>query len=62
VREDEVLERIDVDGFAIACCLDEDGNFYGTVAVSTNPDKSVFEAVAEKELRAWVERHPRGDA
>jgi sugar lactone lactonase YvrE len=62
VREGEVLERIDVDGFAIACCLDEDGNFYGTVAVSTNPDKSVFEAVAEKELRAWVERHPRGDA
>ncbi|MBS1676278.1 MAG: SMP-30/gluconolactonase/LRE family protein [Actinobacteria bacterium] len=62
VREGEVLERIDVDGFAIACCLDDDGAFYGTVAVSTDPEKTVFEAVAEKQLRAWVERHPRADA
>jgi sugar lactone lactonase YvrE len=62
VRESEVLERIDVDGFAIACCLDDEGAFYGTVAVSTDPEKTVFEAVAEKRLRAWVERHPRGDA
>ena len=62
VREDEVLERIDVDGFAIACCLDDDGSFYGTVAVSTDPEKTVFEAVAEKRLRAWVERHAPADA
>jgi sugar lactone lactonase YvrE len=62
VREGEVLERIDVDGFAIACCLDDDGAFYGTVADSTDPEKTVFEAVAEKRLRAWVERHPRADA
>lgn len=57
MREGEVLERIDVDGFAIACCLGGDGDFYGTVAVSTVPEKTVFEAVAEKQLRAWVERH-----
>lgn len=62
VREGEVLERIDVDGFAIACCLDDDGALYATVAVSTDPEKTVFEAVAEKRLRAWVERHPRADA
>lgn len=62
VREGEVLERIDVDGFAIACCLDDAGAFYGTVAVSTDPEKTVFEAVAEKRLRAWVERHPRAAA
>jgi sugar lactone lactonase YvrE len=61
MREGEVLERLDVDGFAIACCLDDDGDFYGTVAVSTDPEMTVFEAVAEKRLRAWVERHPRVD-
>ena len=53
VREDEVLERIDVDGFAIACCLDDKGNFYGTVAVSTNPEKTVFEAVYQPASHFW---------
>ncbi|MGH2939592.1 MAG: SMP-30/gluconolactonase/LRE family protein [Solirubrobacterales bacterium] len=62
VHEGEVVERFDVDGFAIACCLDATDNLYATVAVSTDPSKSVLEAVADKSIRAWVERHPRVDA
>jgi sugar lactone lactonase YvrE len=58
IREGEIVERIEVDGFAIACCTDDEGALYTTAAVSTDPEKTVFEAVAEKKLRAWVERHP----
>jgi sugar lactone lactonase YvrE len=58
VRDGEVVERIDVDGFAIACCLDEDErDLYATVATSIDPSLSVLDAVADKQVRARVERY-----
>jgi sugar lactone lactonase YvrE len=58
VLDGEIVERFDVDGFAIACCLDDDEHdLYATVANSTNPALSVIEAVPDKQLRAQVERY-----
>jgi sugar lactone lactonase YvrE len=63
VREGEVVERLDVDGFAIACCLDDyERDLYATVANSIDPARPVLDAVAEKQVRARVERYGRGDA
>jgi sugar lactone lactonase YvrE len=60
VRDGEVVERLDVDGFAIACCLDaEERDLYATVATSIDPSRSVLEAVADKHVRARVERYCR---
>jgi sugar lactone lactonase YvrE len=59
VLDGEVVERFDADGFAIACCLDDDEqHLYATLANSTNPARSVIEAVPDKQLRAQVERYP----
>jgi sugar lactone lactonase YvrE len=61
VLDGEVVERFDVDGFAIACCLDEDErHLYATFANSTNPALSVIEAVPDKQLRAQVECYAVG--
>jgi sugar lactone lactonase YvrE len=58
VRDGDVVERLDVDGFAIACCLDADErDLYVTVATSTDPSRSVLEAVADKQVRARVEHY-----
>lgn len=60
VRDGEVVEHLDVDGFAIACCLDADERrLFVTVAVSTDPSLSVLDAVASKQLRARVEQYSR---
>ncbi len=48
----EVVERIDVDGFAIACCLDDDGGLYGTTATSIDPAQPVMEAAHQQRTRA----------
>jgi hypothetical protein len=57
VRDGEVVQRVDVDGFAIACCMDADEEtlFVG-VAESLDPALTVFEAVAEKRTSARVLR------
>ena len=56
VQDGEVVERVDVDGFAIACCLDdEEHHLYATSAKSTDPALSVIEAVPDKKLHAQVE-------
>ncbi len=61
VLDGAVVERFDSDGFAIACCLDEDEkNLYATSAKSTDPALSVIEAVPDKKLQARVERHALG--
>jgi sugar lactone lactonase YvrE len=58
VFEGEVVERLDVDGFAIACCLDDDEReLYVTVANSIDPYVPVLEAVADRQVRARVERY-----
>jgi sugar lactone lactonase YvrE len=53
----EVVERIDVDGFAIACWPDEDGGaLYGTSGTSLDPDLSVMEAAHQQRTQARVTR------
>jgi sugar lactone lactonase YvrE len=57
-RQDEVVQKLDVDGFAIACCLDADErNLYVTVANSNDPAETVLAAVARKQVHARVERY-----
>jgi sugar lactone lactonase YvrE len=59
LRDGEVVERIDVGDFAIACCLDDDeSNLFLTMVASTDPSRSVIEALPDKQLSARVERHP----
>lgn len=60
LREGEVGERLDVDGFAIACCMDEhERDLYVTVATSTDPSRAVLDAVVDRQVRARVERYDR---
>ena len=57
-REGEIVEKYDMDGFAIACCLDDDEqSLYVTTARSNDSSQPVLEAVFQKEVTARVERY-----
>jgi sugar lactone lactonase YvrE len=61
VHDGHVAQRIDVDGFAIACCLsDDETDLYVTVATSLDPGVAVIDAVYDKRTRARVFRLQRG--
>lgn len=62
VREGAVVDSFDTDGFAIACCLDDDEqNLYVTTAKSNDSSQPVLEAVAQKKVAAQVDRYPCRD-
>jgi sugar lactone lactonase YvrE len=54
VKEGVLVDRIDVNGFAIACCLGEDGAIVLTTAQSLDPSRSVLEAAHQQRTRAFV--------
>lgn len=55
VKDGGVQERIDLDGFVIACCLSADENdLYVTVAQSLDAGVEVIDAVYKKRTRARV--------
>ncbi|RJQ75915.1 SMP-30/gluconolactonase/LRE family protein [Amycolatopsis panacis] len=61
IRDGDVVDRIDVDGFAIACCLNEDEtDLYATTATSLDPGIPVTEAVREQRTQARVTRFSPG--
>lgn len=52
IRDGDVVDRIDVDGFAIACCLNEDEtDLYATTATSLDPGIPVMEPCANSARR-----------
>jgi sugar lactone lactonase YvrE len=55
IHDGVVVDRIDVDGFAIACCLNDDETvLYITTATSRDPGVAVMEAAHQKLARAQV--------
>jgi sugar lactone lactonase YvrE len=58
-----VVEQVAVDGFTIACCMDDDETaLYVTVARSTEPGVAVLDAVAEHRTNARVLRFRRAES
>jgi sugar lactone lactonase YvrE len=57
VANGRVVERIDLDGFAIACCLNDDASeLFVTIASSLDPEVAVIDAVHKQRTRASVLR------
>lgn len=54
IADGEVVDRIDVDGFAIACCVDDGDELYVTIATSLDPTLSVMEAAYQQRTRAML--------
>lgn len=54
VADGVLVDRVDVDGFAIACCPGEGDDLVLTTATSLDPQLSVFEAAHQKRTRARV--------
>lgn len=54
VADGVLVDRIDVDGFAIACCLGAGDELVLTTATSLDPEMSVFEAAHRQSTRARV--------
>lgn len=52
LRDGRLVDRIDVDGFAIACCPGPDGELVLTTAVSIDPAVPVMEAAHRQGTRA----------
>jgi sugar lactone lactonase YvrE len=62
VQHGHVVERVAVDGFAIACCLnDDETELYVTVAKSLDLGTAVIDAVYKKRTRARVVTLKRAD-
>lgn len=53
VSDGVLVDRVDVDGFAIACCIGG-GELLLTTAKSLDPDLTVFQAVHQQRTRARV--------
>ncbi|MTD53001.1 SMP-30/gluconolactonase/LRE family protein [Amycolatopsis pithecellobii] len=59
VRDGDVVDRIDADGFAIACCLgDDESELYITTATSLDPGTPVMDAAHRQRTRARVTALP----
>jgi hypothetical protein len=57
VQEGRISEQVDLDGFAIACCLgDGQDDLFVTVAQSLDPGVEVTDAVYKKRTRARILR------
>lgn len=54
VHDGVLADRIDVEGFAIACCLGDGDDLILTTAASLDPQLSVFEAAHRQRTRARV--------
>ncbi|MEV7043887.1 SMP-30/gluconolactonase/LRE family protein [Amycolatopsis sp. NPDC051061] len=54
IADGVLVDRIDVDGFAIACCCGPSGELVLTTAVSLDPELSIFEAAHRQRTRASV--------
>jgi sugar lactone lactonase YvrE len=63
VQDGLIVERLEVDGFAIACCMNADETeLYVGVATSVDPTVAVLDAVYEKQVTSRVLRFTRTDA
>lgn len=60
VNDGVLVDRVDVDGFAIACCLGEGDDLILTSATSLDPELSVTDAAHRQRTRARVSvlHHP----
>lgn len=54
IADGVLIDRIDVDGFAIACCSGPAGELVLTTANSLDPGLSIFEAAHQQRTRASV--------
>jgi sugar lactone lactonase YvrE len=54
IADGVLVDRIDVDGFAIACCPAEGDELVLTTATSLDPELSIFEAAHRQRTRARV--------